>query len=111
MQRLSLILHPFLTAISDGLVKVTEAEARKFSGKPHVLNVIRFVDKFMGENPLCCASEEIADCKKMLDDSQGEDKLKLSQKTSTVSLQIAKEKYYLKVKVKVPPDYPEKQVQ
>ena len=38
------------------------------------------------------------------------DKLKLSQKNSTISLHIYKSDYFLKTKIKVPEDYPECQI-
>ena len=38
------------------------------------------------------------------------DKLKLSQKNSSISLHIYKGDYFLKTKIKVPEDYPETQI-
>jgi len=92
----------------EGLVRVSEEEAKKYLGKPHALFVIKFIQKFIAENPLCCCSGEIAEAKKLLSE---QDRLKLSQKTSTVSLHVTSSRYFLKVKLKVPPDYPETQVQ
>ena len=43
-------------------------------------------------------------------DTEAGDKFKLSQKTSSVSIHVARGKYYFKAKVTVPNDYPEKQV-
>ena len=38
------------------------------------------------------------------------DKIKLSQKTSSISLHIFKCEYYIKTKIKVPDDYPDTQI-
>lgn len=91
----------------DGLVKVTESEAKKYVGKPHVLPVLKFIHQFFEDNPLACCSEEIANVKKLLGP---EDKVKLSQKTSAVNVHIVKQKYFFKSKVIVPNDYPISQV-
>jgi len=92
----------------DGLVRVSEEEAKKYLGKPHVIFVVKFIRQFIAENPLCCCSGEITQIKKLLRTET--DKCKLSQKTSSITLQINHNKYYLKTKLKVPPDYPETQV-
>ena len=92
----------------DGLVKVTEQEAAKFKGKPHALPIIKFVNQFIEDNPLCCCSEEIAQVKKTL--NLDKDRIKLSQKTSTIGIQIYSNFYFFKTRLKVPPDYPNSQV-
>jgi hypothetical protein len=67
----------------------------------------RLINQFLDDHPLFIVSDEIKECKKLL----GEDGyLKLSQKTSSLSLKVTKNKYYFKVKVHVPNDYPIKQV-
>jgi len=93
----------------EGLVRVAEDEARKYIGKPHALFVIKFIRQFLADNPLCCCSGEIGETKKLLVPDAG-DKLKLSQKTSSLTIHIEKARYFLKLKIKVPPDYPETQV-
>jgi len=88
----------------DGLTQVTEKECRKVQlGKPQVLFVIKFIAKFIEDNPLCCCSEEISRLKSCLSPN---DQLKLSQKSSSVILTINKEGYFLTVKCRVPMDYP-----
>jgi len=98
----------------DGLVKVSEEEAKKYEGKPHCLRIIKFINQFLDENPLVCCSDEISTIRALLDtagDEAGGDKLKLSQKTSSVSIHIShRGKYYFKAKLIVPNDYPEIQV-
>ena len=69
----------------------------------------RFIDQFLEENPLVCCSDEISSIRALMDTEAG-DKLKLSQKTSSVSVHIIRGKYYFKAKIIVPNDYPEKQV-
>lgn len=93
----------------DGLVKVSEEEAKKFEGKPHCLQIIKFIDQFLEENPLVCCSDEISSIRALLDTEAG-DKLKLSQKTSSISIHVIRGKYYFKAKIILPNDYPEKQV-
>ncbi len=94
----------------DGLVKVLEAEAKKHEGKPHCLATIKCLDKFLDDNPLVCCSDEISELRAMLADAEAGDKLKLSQKTSSVSVAVFKGKYFFKARVAVPNEYPEKQV-
>ena len=67
----------------------------------------RFIDKFFEENPLSCCAEEISRIKSKL---TGEDKLKLSQKNRSITLAVWKDKYFLKAKFTVPPDYPETRI-
>ena len=78
-------------------------------GKPHCLVILKFINQFFEDNPLSCCSEEISKCKKIINEDEG-DKLKLSQKNSSITVNVIKNKYYVKAKVIVPHDYPEKQV-
>ncbi len=96
------------TRLLDGLVKVAEAEAKKMAGRPHCLQTVKFINQFFEDNPLSVCSDELSECKKMLED--GVDKFKLSQKTSSVALHVAKGKYFFKARVTVPHEYPAKQV-
>ncbi len=70
--------------------------------------MIKFIHEFFEANPLAVCSEEISDCKKMLE--EGVDKVKLSQKTSSLTFHIVRNKYFFKAKITVPQDYPLKQV-
>lgn len=87
----------------EKLTSVCEAEAKKYLGKPQVLNILKFINNFIDENPLCCCYSEIIDIKKQLSDS---DEFKLKQKTSTVVLSVKEAGYYLKSKVTIPHNYP-----
>eukprot|EP00088_Acartia_fossae_P015668 TRINITY_DN18621_c0_g1_i1.p1 TRINITY_DN18621_c0_g1~~TRINITY_DN18621_c0_g1_i1.p1 ORF type:complete len:331 (-),score=-0.05 TRINITY_DN18621_c0_g1_i1:241-1233(-) len=92
----------------SGLTKVCEDEAKKHLGKPQILTVLKLISKFIDENPLCCCSNEITSLKSMLGP---DDSVKLSQKNSTISLLIKKNKYFLNAKLKIPDLYPEERVE
>jgi len=92
----------------DGLANVCEQEAKKIIGKPQALHVLKFIAKFIDENPLCCCSEDISAVKEMLESG---DSIKLSQKSSTVSVTIRQDRYLLKVKFVVPHNYPSQRVE
>ena len=69
----------------------------------------------MDDRPLHCCVDELSDVKKLMDgenntEADERDKVKLSQKTSSISLHIYKSEYYIKTKIKVPDDYPESQI-
>jgi len=58
--------------------------------------------------------DEISNLKKQMEGENSKaddrDKIKLSQKTSSISLHIFKNDYYIKTKIKIPEDYPETQI-
>lgn len=87
----------------EKLTSVCEAEAKKYLGKPQVLNVLKFVRNFIDENPLSCCYSEIVDIKKELADS---DEFKLKQKTSTIVFSVNGGGYFFKSKITVPDNYP-----
>lgn len=68
-----------------------------------MLNVLKFINNFIDENPLSCCYSEIVDIKKELSDS---DELKLKQKTSTIVFSVKEAEYYFKSKITVPHNYP-----
>ena len=89
--------------------------------QPHVLFTLKFINQYMDEHPLCCCVDEITKIKKLMDSDEAseekansqpvtKDKLKLSQKTSTISLHVYKNEYFIKTKIKIPEDYPENQI-
>merc|ERR1712062_320032 len=59
------------------------------------------------ENKLCVCADEISSIKKLLSDA---DEVKLKQKTSQILIKICQEKYFVKLKLAVPEEYPLKQV-
>jgi len=92
----------------DGLTSVCEGEAKKHLGKPQALVVLKFIASFIEDHPLCCCSDEISLVKEMLGP---EDAVKLSQKTSSVSLTIWQNQYFIKVRLRVPDNYPQERVE
>ena len=91
----------------DGLEKVSEAEAKKYVGKPHVLFILKFISQFLDDNPLVSCAEEISKIKQLLG---ANDKLKLSQKTSSIHLRVNQNEYYFKTCLKIPNNYPKERV-
>ena len=88
----------------DGLEQVAENEAKtKHKNKPQVIPVLKFIAQFIDDNPLACCFEEVSKVKSLLNEGST---LKLSQKTSSMSLNIIKDKYFFKCKIHVPNDYP-----
>lgn len=85
---------------------ISEVELKNNLGKPQIMKLLRFIDNFLTENPLCSCYNEINNLKKIL--TAANDELKLRQKTSTVCLKIVNDSYYLKAKVLVPDNYPDK---
>lgn len=68
-----------------------------------ILHIVKFIRKFIDDNPLCVCSEEISNLKKLL---QKNDEIKLKQKTSQVVLKLKEGQYFMNVKLTVPNDYP-----
>ncbi|KAF7286514.1 hypothetical protein GWI33_004921 [Rhynchophorus ferrugineus] len=85
------------------LTNVCERELKTKLGKPQILHTIKFVEKFIEENPLTCCYDEINNLKKIL---TKQDQLKLKQKTSSLILKVYNEEYYWICKITVPNDYP-----
>jgi len=92
----------------NGLTQVIEKETKQMLRKPQAFFVLKFVAKFIEDTPLCVCSEEIAKVKNMLGP---EDRLKLSQKSSSVTITIVKEGYFLSLRCVIPEEYPVKQVE
>jgi len=92
----------------DGLNKVCDDEARKIVGQHQVMPIIRFVHKFINENPLCVCSDEISHIKKNFI-TEG-DKIVLKQKTSQVIVKLNELNYHVNVRLTVPDNYPDTQL-
>jgi hypothetical protein len=95
-------------------VRIRDYDTKRIHGfakQIHVFTNLLYDSRILKNNPLCSVSEEISEVKKILDLSEsGQDKLKLNQKTSSVSLKIFKNDYFFKTDLKVSDDYPAKQV-
>ena len=74
-----------------------------------ILQLVTLLKRFIDENPLCVCSEEINYMKKDL--LRDTDEVKLKQKTSQVVLKLKEVDYHMTVKITVPDDYPDRQVE
>lgn len=88
----------------DGLSKIMEEEAKKLIGQYHIMHLVRFVNKFIDDNPLCVCSDEISSIKKNILGAR--DELKLKQKSSQVLFKLHEKEYFLHLKCTIPNDYP-----
>lgn len=95
-------------ALLDKLTKLSEEESKKILGKPQILHVLRRLQVFLKENPLCSCYDEIFNIKKLLNIPV--DKLKLKQKNSSLVLVARNDQYYYKGTICVPDNYPENSV-
>ncbi|CAG0901662.1 unnamed protein product, partial [Darwinula stevensoni] len=89
------------------LTIICDDAAKKHLGQPQILLVLRLIGEFLDNNPLCICANEIASIKKLLTDS---DELKLRQATSSLTLKVVCQKYFLFCKIAIPENYPEEQV-
>ncbi|XP_055597182.1 uncharacterized protein LOC129747163 [Uranotaenia lowii] len=89
--------------------KVCDAKAAEYVGKPQVMNMLKFVDSYLRDNPLCIVTEEIFNLKKLLEGTKGE--LKLRQKSSTICLTARGEPFHFSAKFQVPEPYPLQRIQ
>ncbi|XP_078312740.1 uncharacterized protein LOC144619196 [Crassostrea virginica] len=93
----------------DGVVKLCDAEARKYIGQKQVILLVNFLKQFLIDNPLCIVNDEVGKVKKEL--LSDEDKCKLMQSASQVLLKVREEEYYMSFKISVPAQYPKQQIQ
>lgn len=74
------------------------------------MHVLKFIDNYLNENPLCVAYDEIATIKTLLrqksDSTTVGGELKCLQKTSSISLTVNSDDYYYKIKLRIPEAYP-----
>lgn len=86
-----------------------------FSDLSQSLHVLKFIDNYLNENPLCVAYDEIATIKTLLrqknDSTTGGGELKCLQKTSSISLTVNSNDYYYKVKFRILDAYPTQCIQ
>lgn len=94
--------------VIDVLAQVAEAEAKKLLGKPQIISLLKFLNKFIEENPLLVCSDEISKIKKLL--VGDEDKFKVKQKEGVIDYRIACRKYFMHFKFTVPDMYPTESV-
>lgn len=85
------------------LTSVCEQELKKILGKPQILHLIKFIWKFIDENPLISCYDEVNLLKKSLTVN---DELKLKQKYSNIILKVYNGEYYWTCKITIPNNYP-----
>lgn len=81
-----------------------DEEAKKIVGRAQIISMMKFISKFLDDNPLMVCSEEVSFIKKKLVDAQ--DDLKIRQKNGVLRYRIAQDRYFLDVKIAVPYHYP-----
>lgn len=91
-------------AFLERFTRICDEKTAEFVGKPQVMKVLKFVDAYLRDNPLCIVAEEIFNIKKLLDGTGGE--LKPRQKTSSVGLTARGGGFYFTAKFHVPELYP-----
>ncbi|XP_058834348.1 uncharacterized protein LOC131691741 [Topomyia yanbarensis] len=93
----------------ERFTKVCDDKAVEFVGKPQVMGLLKFVDTYLRENPLCIVTEEIFNVKKLLSVTSGD--LKLRQKSSSILLTAKGGPFYISAKFHVPEQYPVERIQ
>ena len=73
-----------------------------------MLHILKFVRKFLDDNPFTVCSDELSFIKKELVTET--DEIKTKQKAGVITLHVKVEEYFVKLKCKVPNEYPEHQV-
>ncbi|XP_072015615.1 uncharacterized protein [Amphiura filiformis] len=91
--------------LCNGFTTICDAEAKKLCGKPHVLDILLFIRKFLDDNPFTVCSDELAFIKKEL--ITDNDEIKTKQKAGVITLHLKVQEYFVKLKCKVPNEYPE----
>ena len=87
----------------DEYLRLNSLQNMLFSSIIQVMPVVKFVNKFLDENPLCVCSEEISSVKRDLMSAQ--DEIKLKQKQSQVTLRIVQDGYFFHVRFTIPDKY------
>uniref|UniRef100_A0A1A9ZZQ5 RWD domain-containing protein n=1 Tax=Glossina pallidipes TaxID=7398 RepID=A0A1A9ZZQ5_GLOPL len=90
------------------LVSLCEKKAQEHLGKTQCLHVLRFMQEYVLENPLCVCFDEIQALRKDMGNDASPEQLKLKQKSSTVLLNAKAGGYFYRVKALVPQEYPQK---
>jgi len=99
----------FSTKVIGVITQLAEDEAKKMLGKPHILSLLKFINKFIEDNPLLTCSDEISKLKKNV--IKDGDEFKVKQKTGVIDYRIVCKLYHLHVKLTIPPYYPTECVQ
>lgn len=90
----------------DALASLAEKRVADSCGKPQILLVLRFIEQYLKENPLCICFDEIQQLRKELGKEAKSEQLKLKQKSTTVILTATGGKYFYKTSAYIPEEYP-----
>ncbi|XP_037957610.1 uncharacterized protein LOC119687391 [Teleopsis dalmanni] len=92
----------------QGLSKLCETKAREHLGKPQCVLVLKFLQQYLVENPLCVCFDEIQQLRRDLqsEETDGE-QLKLKQKIQTVQFCARGGAYFYRLRAVIPDDYPQ----
>ncbi|XP_058463986.1 uncharacterized protein LOC131438171 [Malaya genurostris] len=97
------------TIFLDRFTKLCDEKITEFVGKPQVISVLKFVDTYLRENPLCIVTEEIFNIKRTLDENCGE--LKIRQKSSSLFLTARGGPFHFSAKFYIADQYPVERIQ
>lgn len=95
----------FPDKVLNAIANVTELESKKLVGKPQIISLVKFINKFIEDNPLLICSEEISQIKKKI--ISEEDEFKVKQKAGVIDYKINSCRYFLHIKITIPDRYPE----
>ncbi|XP_053688271.1 uncharacterized protein LOC128737620 [Sabethes cyaneus] len=93
----------------ERFTKICDEKSSQFIGKPQVMNVLKFIDSYLRENPLCIVTEEIFNIKKLLEGTSGD--LKLRQKSSSLCLSARGGPFFYNAKFRISERYPVERIQ
>ena len=91
------------------LVDICDQEMKKYSGKQQIVPVIRFIKKFLDENPFCVCSEELNHIKKNIINAEN-DEFKVKTKSGIISVNINQDRFNMAFRITVPDKYPAESV-
>uniref|UniRef100_H2YY37 RWD domain-containing protein n=1 Tax=Ciona savignyi TaxID=51511 RepID=H2YY37_CIOSA len=97
-------------ALVNNVAQICDNELKKYVGGKQVMILLKFLRKFLDENPLLPCRDELNNVKKDLL-QEGVDVMKMKQKQGITSVEIFKGNYHLKFTVSIPDDYPLTSVQ
>ncbi|XP_002128606.2 uncharacterized protein LOC100177726 [Ciona intestinalis] len=97
-------------ALVNHIGQICDNELKKRVGDKQVMILLKFVRKFLDDNPLLPCRDELTKVKKELLE-EDIDIMKMKQKQGTISVAVCKENYRLKFTVSVPDEYPTKSIE
>nr|CAB3261955.1 uncharacterized protein LOC100177726 [Phallusia mammillata] len=95
----------FPPSLVNHISQICDQELKKYVGQKQVVLLIKFLRKFLDENPLLPCRDELTAVKKNIL-QEGVDSIKMKQKQGQVSVHVKQEQYFLKCTMVVPENYP-----